>query len=643
MSQIEAAVRPRKASVWQMYSEEDHCTVFLPSSSNDKGGGLKSDQSNRSVTGPNRSTKIKCFEPNIGYGKYSPHYSAVLTEHRSDLPFDMDSSKVASPSARFVDPDRLRAGLELLKLIYDLPIYDVLIRKLYSRKAIVVVPITVIEAVIETLRTTFEGLDLSSDIDAQFQALVYQISQNTSRPLTPHRSMTVHEYCASFTGKNLRWEALGAVLTISGISLMSTSDNDPDLVQAAPSNEARERLRAQIVEASSVCLSFCDQASSINELLGFAQYNDVMLKTQHYGYQAWRRLGDLSATVYAAGFHQESSQVDDCPFFLRQWRRICFASAFYADKAIATFVGRPPLINYRYCTLTPPMDLHEDTLVAGDESLTQEISSLSMEGWNTQRPNYRVGMIRLRFIFSVYRDQALELALGTHDDWDFVEKSNKIIEKARATLETAPSFIRYDVQGQDEDAESYASSFPSLHIYLDYLYTIFLLQRALVKRTNTGQEALIDTSRQALSIVIRIGSECEQSMDLNRHFSWIILYYGVPSASVLTLELLHQTQGIRPHSIALPRAEIIRNLSVFLSCLSWVPRPTYGNYQTCKEAEKKLSHILDQIIDPQPIQRDAFNDVTSGLDNFLDWYNPSTWDFNAEYPPSTDGFGLSRN
>lgn len=99
---------------------------------------------------------------------------------------------------------------------------------------------------------------------------------------------------------------------------------------------------------------------------------------------------------------------------------------------------------------------------------------------------------------------------------------SQIIEKARATLEAAPAFIRYDVHNQNEDAEAYASAFPSLHLYLDYLYTIFLLQRVLVKRTNTGQEALIHTSREALSIVIRIGSECETSMDLNRHYSWLV-------------------------------------------------------------------------------------------------------------------------
>lgn len=69
------------------------------------------------------------------------------------------------------------------------------------------------------------------------------------------------------------------------------------------------------------------------------------------------------------------------------------------------------------------MDLHEDILVAGGDDLANAISSLNMEGWNTQRQHYRTSMIRLRFIFSVYRDQALEIALGTCEDWDLVQKS----------------------------------------------------------------------------------------------------------------------------------------------------------------------------------------------------------------------------
>lgn len=107
---------------------------------------------------------------------------------------------------------------------------------------------------------------------------------------------------------------------------------------------------------------------------------------------------------------------------------------------------------------------------------------------------------------------------------------------------------------------------------------------------------------------------------------------------MLLLELLRQSHEPGPHAIALPRAELIRNLSVFVSFLSWVSRPGHGNYHTCKEAEKKLSYILDQLLNPKPAQAGVVDDATSGLYNFLNWSNYNAWDFNADYMPLADGF-----
>jgi hypothetical protein len=91
--------------------------------------------------------------------------------------------------------------------------------------------------------------------------------------------------------------------------------------------------------------------------------------------------------------------------------------------------------------------------------------------------------------------------------------------------------------------------------------------------------------------------------------------------------------------VPLPRAELIRNLSVFVSFLSWVSCPGHGNYTTCKEAEKKLSQILDRLLDPQPVQQNVVDDVTSGLDNFLNWSNYNTmWDFNSDFMSLGEGF-----
>ncbi|PLB40807.1 putative C6 transcription factor [Aspergillus candidus] len=590
-------------------------------------------------------TPLNSPEPFLGY-MGSTSYSAVLQEHRDDLPFELnkilstDTPTRSSDAVQSTNPARLQCGLDLLKLLYSLPICEAFIRKFYAWSLVAIVPLILLEAIMESLRVIFDNLDTAGDVEAQLRAVAHRIFERSARPLTSNGSMSVREYCDSFTGDNLRWEALGIIFATAGIASMVTPDSDPELVDAASDGQSKERIRAQIVEASNVCLELCDHPAAVNELLVFYRYNDVMLKTQQYGdtsFQAWRRLSDLASTVYAAGLHQESIRANDCPPFLQEWRRICFAASFYADKCVSTFTGRPPCINYRYCTLTPPLDVTEDELVAGGDTFTQAVSQLDMAGWHPRQEYTRAGMIRLRFLVAVFREKALEIALGTCEHWDLVHKANEIIDKARATWEACPGRLRYDARAM-HDSEPYFESFTLLHIYLDHLHTIFLLQRSVVKQTNSGHDALFGTARHVLSIITRISADRDPVMDMTRHYAWITLYYGLPSASVLMLELLHQTRDVGPRTAVLPRAEVIRNLSIFVSSLSWVARPGQGNYHTCKEVEKKLSHILDQILDPQPIQGEVYDDATSGLYNFLDWYNPNGWDFGLENPASVDGF-----
>lgn len=225
--------------------------------------------------------------------------------------------------------------------------------------------------------------------------------------------------------------------------------------------------------------------------------------------------------------------------------------------------------------------------------------------------------------------------------------NSEIELSVRDVWNAAPDHLRYD-RRQNDDFQ-----ITTVYLYLNYLYSCFLLKRALIKHTNTGQDALCDVSRRVLAIVITITSQRNPMVDLDRHYSWIVshypdigymivtnyiqaLTYGLPSASVLLVELLHQSHEPGPHAVVLPRAELIRNISVFISLLSWISRPGHGNYQTCKDAEKKLSRILDHLLDPQPVQADMVHDATSGLSSFLDWSNYNSWDFNSEYFPGVD-------
>ncbi|KAJ5507800.1 hypothetical protein N7527_009943 [Penicillium freii] len=566
----------------------------------------------------------------------STSYSAVLTEHRSEVSFETEESTDSS-AGLVVEPDRLQSGIDVLRFLYNLTVWDMLIARFYVRTWGNIVPKRIMDELLRSVRDIFDGF--SSDPTAQLQELANRIFQNTSRPMRTHKSMSVEEYCSSFTGRNLRWEAVGSIFTLCGMQLVITLDNDPEIIQGSDDPRAKDQLLEQVTVISTICLGFCDQTSSANELLAMLQFNDVMLRTQQYGdssYQAWRRLGDLVSTIYAAGLHLETNGNENCPFFLRQWRRRCFVASFYMDKMMATFVGRPPLMNGRFCTLAAPLDLSDEVLIADGDVLSKAISELNSAGWNSKGELHPVSQTRLRYQLAIIREETLEVVLGTREQHNLIQKSEEIQAKSRAIWESTPDQLRYDRRSNDYYHDGWLAI---AYFYLDYLYTCFLLYRAVVKHTNTGQVYLCDVSRRVLAIVIQTNSFRTPMVDLDRHFSWIVLTYGVPSASVLLLELLRQSHEPGPHAVPLPRAELIRNLSVFISFLSWVAGPGHGNYHTCKEAEKKLSRILDQLLDPQPVQQHVVDDVTTGLDNFLNWSNYNTiWDFNTDYMPLAEGF-----
>jgi hypothetical protein len=350
----------------------------------------------------------------------------VLAEHRKDIPVDIDGATETGNIMQVVDPESAQSGKKILALLYNLSLFDALIRKYYQSKWFTILPQSVVDSMVLSTRRVFASFE-PRETESRLRDLSIQIFRNSSRPLRPRRTMTVEDYTSSFTGENIRWETIGVMFALSGLSLLATHESDPAIAELQGRPEAQERLLNQISEATSTCIGFCDHAASSNEILAFAQYCDVMLRTQQYGdssYQAWRRLGDLSATVYAAGLHQVDGPADDdCPFFLKQLRRVCFAAAFYTDKCVATFVGRPPLINYRYCTLTPPLDLSDDVLVSGGEALENAIAELDEAGWDRHGKKHRTSLVRIRFLLAIYREEILELALGVGYQQDFPGKA----------------------------------------------------------------------------------------------------------------------------------------------------------------------------------------------------------------------------
>ena len=91
----------------------------------------------------------------------------------------------------------------------------------------------------------------------------------------------------------------------------------------------------------------------------------------------------------------------------------------------------------------------------------------------------------------------------------------------------------------------------------------------------------------------------------------------MPSAGVLSLELLKQEQSSGPVLDPIPRSETIQQLSILVPVLAAIG-PTEANHTICAQGRLVLQRMLDRILEPPPKHVDTL--PTDGeLD--LDWFN----------------------
>ena len=128
---------------------------------------------------------------------------------------------------------------------------------------------------------------------------------------------------------------------------------------------------------------------------------------------AYRRLGDLCSTVFAMGLHQALPFKEDIPSFIIELRRRAFAAAYVADKAISTFLGRPPRISKKFSVCELPLDLSDEDLWLDGQQLQRAAERLDGRGWNVDRLLHQSTLTRVRALIAAIRDEVLEISLCT--------------------------------------------------------------------------------------------------------------------------------------------------------------------------------------------------------------------------------------
>lgn len=161
--------------------------------------------------------------------------------------------------------------------------------------------------------------------------------------------------------------------------------------------------------------------------------SDNQAQTYSYlklGQTVWRRLGSLCTEIFAMGLHREPKSPENQPRFLLESRRRTFAAAYRIDKGISTFVGRPPRLCLKYCDYRLPLDLSDDQLMEEGASFDLALASLDESGWSIDRTTRPSAWIRLRYIMATFREEILEMSLGT---------SQSITQERTEYVSTAPN------------------------------------------------------------------------------------------------------------------------------------------------------------------------------------------------------------
>lgn len=87
-----------------------------------------------------------------------------------------------------------------------------------------------------------------------------------------------------------------------------------------------------------------------------------------------------------------------------------------SDKDFATFFGRPPMINGKFCLCKMPLDLEDSQLALDCETLAHALNDLDHEGWNQNSVVGRASWLRVSVINAKFREEILELSLGASTD-----------------------------------------------------------------------------------------------------------------------------------------------------------------------------------------------------------------------------------
>jgi hypothetical protein len=356
--------------------------------------------------------------------------TGLVTMHNSLMPFaDFEDSHsrftcltptgvIIAAKASPVTPAALAEGVEVLRFLLD---FDIMksIKLARDPRAVDNIDDDPFNALIFTaawraMQTTLKYLRPRPSVE-QLTKAALAIFEQTACPLQLPLSAADGEFELALSGQFLRWETIG--LCCVRIGLFCASASTAELLACGHGNSAPDRHTnmQQALDACTQTRTFCDRLEQMNDLTLWLVLSAGLLATWVCGdssSRSWNLMSDMCSTLIALGFHKDIRGGASVPPYLEELRKRLVAMAHEVDKQQATFTGRPPRLNRKYCVIELPLDLPDAVIMGPVEQFEAAKAELREDGWNQDMKLYPASRSRASLLISMIREQVLELSLG---------------------------------------------------------------------------------------------------------------------------------------------------------------------------------------------------------------------------------------
>ena len=120
-------------------------------------------------------------------------------------------------------------------------------------------------------------LEATHSDDSALRSLSELVWRNTRKPFKAHNGMSAREWAQSASGRYLRWEVVGVILSFAGLVAVNLSNWDSIFESIREKFVDRATFAERMRKASEFCLCFCFESEVLNDIYVTFIYLDLVL------------------------------------------------------------------------------------------------------------------------------------------------------------------------------------------------------------------------------------------------------------------------------------------------------------------------------------------------------------------------------